>query len=89
MNESVNDVLMKDFKLCVKSLKKSEKKCEKLQQEKQQLKDKIDKAIKYIEHYTEYYKVDGKDYLKAMRNYGLEDDQIPELLKLLKGDNND
>ena len=45
MNESINDVLIKDFKLCVKSLKKSEKKCEKLQQENQQLKDRIDKKI--------------------------------------------
>lgn len=51
-----------------------------------QLKDRIDKAIKYIEHYTEYYKVDGKDYLKAMRNYGLEEYQIPELLEILKGE---
>lgn len=58
----------------------------KLQQENQQLKDRIDKAIEYIKHYTEYYKVDGKDYLKEMRNYGLEDDQIPELLELLKGE---
>lgn len=61
MNESINDVLMKDFKLCVKSLKKSEKKCEKLQQENQQLKDRIDKAIEYLkrkENMPEWYDTD-------------------------------
>ena len=82
MNESINDVLIKDFKLCVKSLKKSEKKCEKLQQENQQLKDRIDKAIEYIE----------KDYKFA--NYDIplltKDEQLAgKLLEILKDKNDE
>ena len=59
MNESINDVLMKDFKLCVKSLKKSEKKCEKLQQENQQLKEENKKLKKIIKVYENPNDVTG------------------------------
>ena len=39
MNEAINDVLRKDYDLCVKDLKKSEKKREKLEKENQRLKE--------------------------------------------------
>lgn len=42
MNETINDVLRKDYDSCVKSLKKSEKKREKTEKENQRLKDRID-----------------------------------------------
>ena len=46
MNETINDVLRKDYDLCVKSLKKSEKKREKIEKENQRLKERIHDLLK-------------------------------------------
>ena len=46
MNETINDVLRKDYDSCVKSLKKLEKKREKIEKENQRLKERIHDLLK-------------------------------------------
>ena len=85
MNESINDVLMNDFKLCVKSLKKSKKKCEKLQQENLQLKYRIDKALFELRKYK-LVKKNNDDFVSLSAMYEFI---IDNSIEILKGDNND
>ena len=54
MNKTINDVLRKDYDLCVKSLKKSEKKREKIEKENQRLNNILNEIKKIVDDYYTY-----------------------------------
>lgn len=77
-----NKELSKTCELYSKSLYNAD-----LTKAKQKLEEKekiIEDAIEYAKHYKEYLKYDGRDYLKSSRDYGLEEDQVDELLSILE-----
>ena len=54
MNETINDVLRKDYDLCVKDLKKSEKKREKIEKKNQRLNNVLNEIKKIVDNYYTY-----------------------------------